>query len=435
MTMNRVNESGMLEQLGKYRIRQVLGRGASGTVYLATDTFHNIDTAVKVIASSTLSDPELGDICREQFLNEASLAGKLKHPHIVSIFDAVVAEDGGHIAMEYVPGGNLSRYASEQDRLPIPGVIEIGFKCCGALDYAFREGIVHRDIKPENIMVVNGTDVKIADFGAAYLQKAYAQQTANVGSPHYMSPEQITEGQLTLQSDMYSLGVVLYVLLTGRRPFGASNLSDLFQKILADDPLPPSRLRADIPPELEKIVLRTIQKSPADRYPSWAEFALDLASVGQLSIYAQSVSDAEKYTSLRNSKHLGTMTDPEIWELARAGHWRRLPGQTGIIKEGDADKNLYFLAKGNVKVTKSGRLLDVVNEGEFFGEMGYIRTSALVRQATVEAFGDVLVGEFDDTKLRAMSNGCQLSLMRALVETLADRLAVADSRIVQPRTN
>jgi eukaryotic-like serine/threonine-protein kinase len=435
MTSNRMNRAGTLEQLGKYRIRQILGHGASGTVYLATDTFHNIDTAVKVIERSTLSDPETGDVCREQFLNEASLTGKLNHPHIVSIFDAVVEEDGGHIAMEYVPGGNLSRYANAGGLLPIPSVIEIGFKCCGALDYAYREGIVHRDIKPENIMVMEGTDVKIADFGAAYLQRAYVRQTANVGSPYYMSPEQITDGPLTRQSDMYSLGVVLYVLLTGIRPFGAQSLDQLFQKILSEDPLPPSQIRADIPRELENIVLRTIQKAPTDRYPTWAEFALDLANVGQLSIYAQSVADPEKFTTLRSSRHLVNMTDPEIWELARAGRWKRLPAQSAVLREGDTDKNLYFLATGNVKVTKSGRLLDIVNQGEFFGEMGYIRSSVQVRQATVETFGDALVCEFDDAKLRAVSKGCQLNLMRALVETLADRLALADSRIVQPRAN
>ena len=425
----------MLEQLGKYKIRQVLGRGASGTVYLATDTFNNIDTAVKVIDSSTLSDPQFGEICREQFLNEASLAGKLSHPHIVSIFDAVVVPNGGHIAMEYVPGGNLSKYAYEKDLLPIPGVIEIGFKCCGALDYAFREGIVHRDIKPENIMVAEGTEVKITDFGAAYLQRAYVKQTANIGSPYYMSPEQITEQPLTMQSDMYSLGVVLYVLLTGRRPFAGQSLSELIGKILTEDPPPPSRYRSEVPVELDRIVLRTIQKSPADRYGSWAEFALDLAAAGQLSIYAQSVSDAEKYTALRSSQPLGAMTDPEIWELARAGRWKRCPAQTAIIKEGDTGKNLFFLAKGKVKVTKGGRLLDIVNEGEFFGDMGFVRARVLVRQATVETLGDVLVAEFDEGVLRAMSTGCQLNLMRALLETLADRLAIADSRIVQPRAN
>ncbi len=425
----------MLDQLGKYKIRQVLGRGASGTVYLATDTFKNIDTAVKVIDSRALSDPHAGDMCREQFLNEASLAGKLNHPHIVTIFDAVVVPNGGHIAMEYVPGGNLSRYAYEGVLLPIPAIIEIGFKCCGALDYAFRGGIVHRDIKPENIMVAGGTEVKIGDFGASYLQQAYVKQTANIGSPYYMSPEQIAEQPLAVQSDMYSLGIVLYVLLTGRRPFAGQSLAELIGKILSEVPPAPSRYRSAVPAELDKIVLRAVQKSPADRYASWAEFALDLVAAGQISNSSQSVSDAEKYTALRRSPHLGGMSDPEIWEVARAGDWKRLPAQATIIKEGDAGKSLFFLAKGKVKVTKSGLLLDIVNEGDFFGEMGYVGSNVLVRQASVETLGEVVIGEFDDGLLRAMSTGCQLNLMRALVETLADRLALADSRIVQPRAD
>jgi eukaryotic-like serine/threonine-protein kinase len=157
-------------QIGKYDIRRQLGKGATGTVYLAVDTFSGKEVALKVIEPEVFKDPQFGAVYRSQFLNEASLAGKLKHPHIVGILDAVVLEDSGHIAMELVTGGDLSQYADPGNLLPIAAVLQIVFKCCGALDYAFREGIVHRDIKPANILIAQGTEVKISDFGAALLR-------------------------------------------------------------------------------------------------------------------------------------------------------------------------------------------------------------------------------------------------------------------------
>jgi serine/threonine protein kinase len=219
-------------QVGKYDIRQRLGKGATGTVYLAVDTFSGKEVALKVIEPEVFRDTEFGSVHRSQFLNEASLAGKLKHPHIVSILDAVVQEDSGHIAMELVTGGDLSQYSTPDKLLPVADVVQMIFKCCGALEYAFSEGIVHRDIKPANIMIASGTDVKIADFGAALLRKTQTVQTASIGSPYYMSPEQMRGEPLTHHSDMFCLGVALYELLTGHKPFNADTLDDLVQKVL-----------------------------------------------------------------------------------------------------------------------------------------------------------------------------------------------------------
>ena len=175
-------------------------------------------------------------------------------------------------------------------------MLQIGFKCCGALDYAFREqGIVHRDIKPANIMVAKGTDVKIADFGAAFLKKSQVVQTAAMGSPFYMSPEQIEGSELTFHSDMYSLGVVLYELLTGRRPFIAENLEQLINKILTLPPLPPSSARKDLPKEIDAVVLRAMAKEPAQRYGTWAEFSVELSRRCSLVLPPGAIPDSEKY--------------------------------------------------------------------------------------------------------------------------------------------
>src|SRR5690606_13276918 len=212
-------------QVGKYEIQTMLGKGSTGTVYLARDTFTGRPAALKTIEPEVFHDPAFGAVHRAQFQNEASLAGKIRHPHIVTIYDAVVGEASGHIAMELVTGGDLSQYVKPEALLPAADVLQIGFKCCGALDYAFREqGIVHRDIKPATIMVTKNGDVKIAHFGAAFLRKSKATQTTALGSPFYMAPEQVEGRSLDFHSDMYSLGVVLCELLTGRRPFAAASI-------------------------------------------------------------------------------------------------------------------------------------------------------------------------------------------------------------------
>jgi len=415
----------MLNRVGKYELKSTLGTGASGTVYLAVDTFSNTEVALKVINPELFEDPDI----RAQFLNEASLAGQLHHPHIVSILDAVVTDDSGHIAMEYVPGGNLAKRASAPNLFSIEDAIQVGFKCCGALDYAFRQGIVHRDVKPANIMVVKGTDVKIADFGAAYLRKNPAAETITIGSPAYMSPEQIGGQPLTLQSDMFSLGTVLYELLTGQRPFIAPTVQAILDKITTGEPLPPSRVRPALPSELDRILLKVLHKTPAARFTTWAEFALELAKVGRLSFHQQTIQDSEKYDALRRVEMLQKLDDAQIWELVQAGRWMRLPARSSIIRENDAGQNLFFLAKGQAKATRQGRLLNLIGAGECFGEMSYIRGGEMPRQATIDSLTEVTFAEFEAATLEQMSAGCQLHFMRALVRTLVERLQLANSRI------
>jgi serine/threonine protein kinase len=416
-------------QVGKYDVQKALGKGATGVVYLAKDTFTGKEVALKTIEPEVFRDPEFGTVYRSHFQNEASLAGKLRHPHIAAILDAVVLEDSGHIAMEYVKGGDLSKHVAAENLLPVADVLQIAFKCCGALEYAAKEGIVHSDIKPSNLMIDEGTDVKIADFGAAYLRKSQAVQTAAMGSPYYMSPEQIAGKELTFHTDMYSLGVSIYELLTGRKPFTADSLEMLVQKIQTQDPVPPGKVRSGLPKSVDAVVLRAMAKKPQHRYLSWAEFANDLSGVVQEVLPANTVPDSEKYVALKKVEMLAGLSDTEFWELARAGEWLRVPSNQTIVSENAKGKSFYFIGKGQAKVTRQGRLLNMINEGECFGEMAYIRGGDIPRNATVESVTELLLAKFRPDAIGKMSLGAQLYLIRALCRNLADRLELANTRI------
>jgi eukaryotic-like serine/threonine-protein kinase len=419
-------------QVGKYDIHKLLGRGATGTVYLARDQFTGREVALKTIEPEVFRDPQFGRVHRSQFQNEASLAGKLRHPHIVAVFDAVVTEDSGHIAMEVVRGGDLSQYAQADKLLPVGDVLQICFKCCGALDYAHREqGIVHRDIKPANIMVVKGTEVKIADFGAAFLKRSQALQTAAMGSPYYMAPEQIRGGEVTFHSDMYSLGVVLYELLVGRRPYVAENLEALINKILTLEPLPPSEAKPGLPRELDALVLRAMRKDPRSRYGTWAQFGEEVSNVVRQLAKPQDIPDSDKYLALAKVEMLQLLGDADFWELAKAGKWSRVPKGRVVLKESTPGSSFFFLAKGQAKVTLQGRLLNMVNEGECFGEMAWIHGADDRRHATVEALTELVLAEFAADSTAGMSVGAQLHLTRALVRNVVDRLELANTRIAR----
>ncbi|HYL89692.1 MAG TPA: serine/threonine-protein kinase [Burkholderiales bacterium] len=423
-----------MQQIGKFQLRRVLGKGASGTVYLALDTFFGKDVALKVLDREVVASPDFERTVTAQFLNEASLAGKLKHPHIAEILEASVSRESGYIALEYVPGGDLTQYVQPGKLLTPEQAIQVAFKCCGALDYAFRQGIVHRDIKPANIMVVSGTNIKVADFGAAYLktgpEKPATGEAGEVfGSPYYMSPEQVAGQELGVHSDMFALGVVLYELFTGKRPFVGASLEELFAKIANEPAAAPSSVRGEIRREVDEILLRMLGKKPADRYASWAEAALDLAKAGRLTLSQKTIADSDKFQALRKVPVLERLNDAEIWELVHAGAWSRVPARTAIVKEGDEGRSLFFLGSGHVKVMKGGRLLNMLNAGECFGEMAYIKEGGMVRQATIEAGDDALVAEFNPDMLAKASINCRLQLTTALLHMVVDRLAVANQRI------
>jgi serine/threonine protein kinase len=229
-------------QLGKYPILREIGRGATSHVYLARDPFADREVAIKVFMFDQNADPQTERMMHKAFLAEASLAGKLNHPHIVDILDAVAEPDHSSLVMEYVAGTALDAHADVATLMPREKVVEIIFKCIRALENAFQHGVIHRDIKPANILLSAEGETKVSDFGASFQQRLGPETTqlSGIGSPAYMSPEQMRLEPLTHQTDIYSLGVTMYRLLTGRLPYQATTQAALTYAILNTEPMRPS---------------------------------------------------------------------------------------------------------------------------------------------------------------------------------------------------
>jgi eukaryotic-like serine/threonine-protein kinase len=271
--------------LGRYQIEKELGKGAMGVVYQGSDPKIGRIVAIKTLAlSAEFEGHELQD-ARDRFFREAETAGRLQHPHIVTIFDAGEEHDLAYIAMEFLSGQDLVAHARPGQLLPMATVLEIGVQVAQALDYAHRHQVVHRDIKPGNIMYDPTTaSVKVADFGIARITDASRTKTGSVlGTPSFMSPEQLAGRQLDGRSDLYSLGVTLYQLLTGALPFRGDSLSALMFDIANNTPLDPRAVRPDLPQALADILHRTLNKAPQDRYATGDVLAAALRqAIGQL---------------------------------------------------------------------------------------------------------------------------------------------------------
>jgi serine/threonine protein kinase len=421
-----------MEKIGKYEIIRELGRGATSAVYLANDAFANRQVAIKLVRSDALGDKDHGKRFHKLFLTEASLAGKLSHPHIVSIFDAVADEQGSYLVMEYVEGGTLEPFTLPESLLPVSRVIEIIFKCCKALDYAHRHGIIHRDIKPANILLAGETGIKISDFGAALTIAAETTQVSGIGSPAYMSPEQLQEYVLNHQTDIFSLGVVMYQLLTGALPFKASNNYSMVYQIIHVDVSPPSTLRPEIPAAVDAIVRRALEKEIAKRFQTWEEFAQALADTfNNLQKPEEVVPETEKFNTLRRLEFFKTFSDVDLWQVLRISNWARYSPNSSVIKEGDVGTAFYVIAAGEVKVTKQGKLLNILRTGECFGEMAYLGKRLFQRTASVTSVNDIIIIEVGAGSLAQATESCKHAFNAAFLELLVGRLEAANTRLSQ----
>ena len=409
--------------IGKYPVIRALGSGATSTVYLAEDPFSELQVAIKVIRWDPMATTEARRSIQSAFLTEAALAGKLQHPHIAAIHDAVNEADQCYIVMEYVAGGTLEQHCSFDTLLPIERAVELVFKTALALAYAQRQGVIHCDIKPGNLLLCGDTELKISDFGAAHYSAAEHTFLSGIGSPSYMSPEQVQNKQINHQTDIYSLGVVLYKLLTGKLPFHASHPEGLMYQIINIDPQPPSMHRPGVPPELDRIVLRALAKSREDRYENWHEFADDLVrSFEHLSLPEQNLSDTQRFIVLRQLPLFRNFNDIEIWETLRIGQWRHMPAGMTVVREGDSGDGFFILASGEALVSRAGNALETLMPGHCFGEILYFEHSSAIRTTTISASTAVILIEIKAHALASASPACQVQFNQAFLRVLLKRI-------------
>ena len=267
-----------VEQIGRYRILDELGRGATGIVYRAQDPAIGRVIAIKTIRLSDFTDETERDRLRERLFREAQSAGILSHPNIVTIYD--IAEENGlaYIFMEYVDGPPLEKILNSQEVLGKEVALSIFRQTATALDYAHRKGIVHRDIKPADILIHEGALAKITDFGVAkILSQQMTQSGVMMGTPNYMSPEQVQGHAVDGRADQFSLAVIAYEILTGEKPFVADHLPSLLYRIVREDPVPPQRLNPTLGPQVEVVVRKALSKNATERYAGCMEFVEALA--------------------------------------------------------------------------------------------------------------------------------------------------------------
>ena len=401
-----------------------------GRVYLGYDPFRDRSVALK-IARRDLLPENRGD---ELFFNEMRTAGLLNHPNIVQIYDAGTEGNDYYIAMEYVAGSHtLERHCQCDGLLPLETAAEIVFKCAEALDYAHRKGVIHRDIKPANVLLGPDGTVKVADFSVAVLVDPHVIETQLMlpaGSPMYMSPEQVREDSITSQSDLYSLGVVFYELLSGVHPFAGRSLAAVAHRILNEPPPALDQYR-EVPASLLEVVDRALAKSRSERYESALDFAADLSRLfSELHNPQDGIATEGRANLLKELSFFRPFPEAEVWELLRWAHWQDFDVGEPIITEGERDNDFFIVVEGDVSVRKGGLEVAVLGPGECIGEMAYLATQE--RTASVVALTAGAVIRMNAERIEQTSESCQIQFQKVFIETLIQRLTDTTRALAQP---
>lgn len=436
-------DTGLPVQIGKYRVLSKLGDGATSEVFLARDEFRSLDVAIKRVRPALVADSRESHFQQRFFAAEAALVGRLQHPNVVQILDAVADDQAPYLVMEYVAGTTLRRYCRADALLPLDQVVEVGFKCAMALGYMFRQGLIHRDVKPANLLaVLEGeqiVDVKVTDFGSVFNFDAERTQVYRVGSLAYMSQEQLDGDELDCRADIYSLAAVLYHLIAGRPPFDATQQAAIIHQIYTAEPPPLRPLREGVSPAFESLILRTLSKNRDDRPADWAAFAQALSALvanqdvprGPL----QGVLDSERFNLLRTLDFFSGFGDVELWEVVHRAKWQRLPYGHALYRKGQEGDTFHIIAGGQVEVYRDGQRVAQLGTGTSVGEMAYLAPSPELRVHGA----DVLVAEavtsisFTPATLQQLSINTRHLFDEAFIRVLVRRLHAAHEALAHPR--
>ncbi len=431
------------ERIGKYPVLCRLGEGATSEVFLARDEFHQRDVAIKRVRIASANDPHEGRYFDRFFAAEAELVGRLVHPNVVQIYDAVADPAGSYLVMEYVHGKTLRAFCKPDHLLPLELIVEIGFKCAMALSYVYRQGLIHRDVKPANLLasMVDGmvADVKVSDFGSVLNMTSEATQVHRVGSLAYMPPEQLEGSTLDCRADMYALGAVLYHLVAGRPLFEANSPTAMMNQIYHHDPVPLSQLRTGVSAAFDAVILSALAKKAEHRYVNWDDFAQALS--GLITNHhvprgsTQSVLDSERFTLLRTLDFFANFGDVELWEVVHRAQWQRFAFGHALCRRGDEGNEFHILAQGEVEVFREGKRVAQLGTGTSVGEMAYLAPSAELRfhSADVVVTQAVTSVSFTPQTLSQLSLNCRHLFDSAFIRVLVRRLHAAHEALAHPR--
>lgn len=428
--MNSEPTLSKLNRLKRYEIIRPVGEGGMGKVYLATDRLIRRPVAIKIfnLHEDSISEEKSRKVLRDFFL-EIQTAGALLHPNIVVVYDVGKKGDILYMVMEYVYGKTLLGH-QRTSSFGLRKALEIVYELAIALDYAHSQGVIHRDIKPENIIISTQGVPKIMDFGIArFRQHLKVRRPALVGSSRFMAPEQVLRREQDHRVDIYQLGIVLFELLTRQTPFKGITAHDTLTKICTEIPPPPSRINPEISEEVDRIVIRCLEKSPAKRFETARALADALAEVLRSGVHHRIVPSNELVGSLRQFDMFRLFNDQEIQELIKAGEFITCRPGEHIIRENETDSNFFVLIQGKVKVMKKSRILSNFLPGTCFGEIG-----AFARQSRVAA----VVAE-DDCKLlrinallfQQLAPLIQLKLLQNVLREMASLIISLDNELMQ----
>lgn len=398
-------------------------------VFLVKDRFSQRNAALKVVRTGG-SDNEERIQLEHLWINEMRLAGRLKHPYILEVYEAGTDEDRSFLVMELISGGTLKAHTTPGKLLEIPKVADILFKVCHALEYANTQGLLHRDIKPDNVLLADDGTPKVSDFGAAYLIAGETTQVIGVGTLPFMPPEHFMGAEPSVQHDIYATGVMAYQLLTGAYPHkGDSHVAMIYEKVHGQ-PIPLESRRHQVPPALRAAVEKAMHRDPKQRYASWKAFREDLSAafpdLGQI----DGVGESARFEVMRHVPFFQHFSETELWEAVRISTVKELPARHEVFAEGAEDNTVFVVESGELEVVRRGVRIGRIPTGESFGEIAYIEGTERPRSASVRTVIPTVVTSFDPEALRNASGTLQVAFGRAMVRQLVRRLFDSNDRVI-----
>lgn len=419
-------------KVGKYQLLDRIGSGTCGIVYRAYDAILSRDVALKVSQVGTL-DQHTGKVpgAQKAFITETLSAGRLSHPNIVTVYDAGVDGPLNYIAMEYVEGVSLKKYGRGQTQLPAYRVVNVIAEVCEAIDFSHKMGIVHRDIKPANIMVSNTGSVKLLDFGIAVSTSAEdVNGRQALGTPNYMSPEQVVGKDLGPRSDIYSLGAVMFEMLTGQQLFKAEKVKELFRAVIKDMAPPLRSIRPDLPKELELVVARCLAKNPRQRYASGAEMAAALRKVADNMAPPDLLTpELESWMSLiPQLKFFSGFSARKVARFTSVCSLERYPAGKTLLSRDTIDNHLYVILEGVASTGDGSGLSAVLGPGDCFGESGFVRGDKSV--IDIEVMTDIVALKVHSKNVQQLPDADQLGHYQMISNSIAQRTANSDELLL-----